>query len=49
MPRPKGNPNKPRTWGDMFYVYLARGYDYGYATFLADRWERNQTRKEHAS
>lgn len=32
---------KPRykTWGDVYFSALGRGYDHGYAAYLADQWE----------
>lgn len=33
------------TWGDVYYRFLAEGYDNGYACFAADRWEENEKKK----
>lgn len=33
------------TWGDVYYRYLAKGYDHGYAAYAADRWEARQKAK----
>jgi len=32
---------KPRykSWGDVYFSALGRGYDHGYAAYLADQWE----------
>lgn len=27
-------------WGQPYYAALARGYDHGYAAYVADEWER---------
>lgn len=31
---------KAKTWGDVFYAFLAKGHDHGSAAYEADRWER---------
>jgi len=36
---------KPHTWGSIFRNALKRGYDHGYAAFLADAWEKRQAKK----
>ena len=33
------------TWGDVYYRFLAQGYDNGYACFAADRWEESEKKK----
>lgn len=34
------------TWGDIYYRGLRRGYDHGYAAYLADRYvERKKLEK----
>ncbi|MGL5922210.1 hypothetical protein [Chroococcidiopsis sp.] len=33
-------------WGDIFDKYLAEGYDYAYAAYKADEWEKGHTSKE---
>jgi hypothetical protein len=32
------------TWGDVYFRALGRGYDHGYAAYLADQWEMRQKR-----
>jgi hypothetical protein len=34
-----------KTWGDIYNAALRRGYDHGYAAFLADQWEKRQKQK----
>lgn len=36
---------KQRTKGDVWRSYVRRGYDYCYAQFLADQWEKRQKKK----
>lgn len=32
-----------RTWGEVFLHYLdVKGYDHGYAAYLADAWTRRR-------
>ena len=31
---------KVKTWGDVFYAFLAKGHDHGSAAYEADRWEQ---------
>jgi hypothetical protein len=39
-----------RSWGEVFRFYLnVKGYDHGYAAFMADRWEARRTRKKRAA
>lgn len=33
------------SWGDVYFRALGRGYDHGYAAYLADRWEKRQKGK----
>ena len=40
-------PIQHKTWGDVFRAALRRGYDHGYAAYLADQWEkRHETNKK---
>lgn len=32
-------------WGDVYFRALGRGYDHGYASYLADRWAERQKKK----
>lgn len=34
------------SWGSIYNNALARGYDHGYAAFLADQWEARQKKKQ---
>ena len=34
-----------KTWGDVYRAALRRGYDHGYAAYLADQWERKTNKK----
>ena len=34
-----------KTWGEAYFSFLARGYDNGYAAYLADKWEERQRPK----
>lgn len=35
---------KTHTWGSIFRNALKRGYDHGYAAFLADAWEKRKAK-----
>lgn len=35
---------KQNTWGDIYYKWLRKGYDNGYAAYKADCWARRQAR-----
>jgi hypothetical protein len=36
-----------KDWGEVFYYYLdVKGYDHGYAAYLADCWRKRQERKK---
>lgn len=37
---------KPHTWGSIYLNAIARGYDNGYAAWLAYNWERRQLKKQ---
>ena len=34
-----------RTWGNVYHNALRRGYDNGYAAWLADKWEKRRNMK----
>lgn len=34
-----------RDWGTIFRNALCRGFDHGYAAWLADEWEKRQKKK----
>lgn len=34
-----------KSWGESFRSALKRGYDHGYAAFLADSWERRKNKQ----
>ena len=34
-----------KSWGDAYYQSLARGYDHGYAAWLADQGEKRKMQK----
>lgn len=36
---------KGKTWGEIYFYLLGRGYDNGYASYLADSWEERQKKK----
>ena len=36
---------KPLTWGDIYYRWLARGFDHGWAAYAADRWAMSRARR----
>jgi hypothetical protein len=33
---------KKKAWGDIYTAAVRRGYDHGYAAWLADQWERRK-------
>lgn len=33
---------KANSWGDIYDRNLRRGYDHGYAAWVADQWEKKQ-------
>ena len=37
---------KPHTWDSIYLNAIARGYDNGYAAFLADGWEIRKLKRE---
>jgi hypothetical protein len=35
-------------WGTIYHKYVRKGYDNGYAAYMADKWEkRKKKNKEH--
>jgi hypothetical protein len=36
---------KNLTWADIYFREVAKGYDYGYAAWVADEWERKRKNK----
>ena len=36
------------TWGDIYYRCLAKGYDHGYAAYVADKWEAARCADDNA-
>lgn len=42
-------PKPTRSWGSIYRNALRRGYDHGYAGFLADGWEKRQKKTKITS
>ena len=36
---------KKHTWGSIYLLAVRRGYDHGYAAYLADRWQKRKDGK----
>ena len=37
---------KRKSWGDVYHAALRRGWDHGYAAWVADRYEKRKRREE---
>ena len=41
--------SKPTTWGDIFWRWVHKGSDHGYAAHKADEWEKRHGTKPQAA
>jgi hypothetical protein len=39
-------PRKENTWGSIYYRWLRKGVDHGYAAWMADQWEMRKRAAE---
>jgi len=39
----------PNTWGSIYYKYLSKGCDHGYAAFMADKWLKRKKKVKEVS